>query len=163
MAKANSSASRKPSASTSDSFHILLSTELGNFDLMSSDLAPTYSKTVINYTIFYILGKCSYCLTHLLHWSFHQLDSTNRKYDLYAHGHDCKSSRVRHIRHRCLRLSCTRMERQCRRQHPRKPHLQHGKKKEKKTISWLLLYLSVQCVVHTVWIAQLLTIMNKCG
>ncbi|CAD6992366.1 unnamed protein product [Ceratitis capitata] len=39
MASANSSESRKPSPSTSESFQILLSTELGNFDLMSSCLA----------------------------------------------------------------------------------------------------------------------------
>lgn len=38
-AKANSSASKNPSPSTSDNFHILLNTELGNFDFMSSDLA----------------------------------------------------------------------------------------------------------------------------
>lgn len=39
MAKANSSESKKPSASTSDNFQILLSTEFGSFDLINSDLA----------------------------------------------------------------------------------------------------------------------------
>lgn len=37
--RANSSISRNPSQSTSDSFQIFDKTELGNFDLMSSDLA----------------------------------------------------------------------------------------------------------------------------
>ncbi|KAJ6637970.1 hypothetical protein Bhyg_10701 [Pseudolycoriella hygida] len=39
IAKANSSASKNPSVSTSDNFQILLKTEFGNFDLINSDLA----------------------------------------------------------------------------------------------------------------------------
>lgn len=39
MAKANSSASKRPSLSTSANFHMLASTELGNLVLRNSSLA----------------------------------------------------------------------------------------------------------------------------
>jgi hypothetical protein len=49
MASANSSMSKKPSQSTSESFQIFERTEFGSFDLMSSDLAAKIkSKHKIN-------------------------------------------------------------------------------------------------------------------
>lgn len=44
MERANSSISKNPSQSTSESFQIFDNTELGNFDLMSSDFAAEIVK-----------------------------------------------------------------------------------------------------------------------
>lgn len=44
IARANSSMSKKPSQSTSESFQIFDKTEFGSFDLMSSDFAAKMNR-----------------------------------------------------------------------------------------------------------------------
>lgn len=78
IAKANSSISKKPSQSTSESFQIFDNTELGSFDLISSDLA---AKTKEIWVIKRLQIEELVLLFYLRRWFFHQLDLKLRTLD----------------------------------------------------------------------------------
>lgn len=102
IANANSSSSKNPSASTSDNFQILLSTEFGNLDLISSDLAAKYEKK--NSFRFTLLVKklVKLCKIYQLQLFFHRLDLRPKTLDRFGHDLYYISNHVHQTQHRYL-------------------------------------------------------------